>query len=243
MLGLTSALGCSHGEGPPATRPDNKDTEEKRLAQIETRLARLRSVDLNKIDDDIRDAINREVRQEVELRAAQKRLNDMVKDQAAREERLRSMIQALEKRDPILSFDGVSYKREELAKRLADLTAAFNQQKEAIAQAEAGIKSQQEAQSAIGKDVIALQEEKAKLKAQIADLQRRLESFRREQRTVPLDDKIKRLIDQIEQDIAEAELRFEKYQKHGRDKEPARPAAPEGVNDKDAIENAKKALQ
>src|SRR5262249_14906675 len=108
-------------------------------------------------------------------------------------------------------------------------------------------KSQQETLNAIGKDVLALKDEKEELKAQVADLERRVEDRRREQRAVKGGGGPKRSdewLDQFEQELTAVELRVrvEKFKKPGQVKDAPRQAAPEaGVNVDDAIKAAQKA--
>jgi len=226
-----------------AANVEKKDTPEKRLAQAKVEIA--------KIDDDIRDRANEEVRVEMELRRTQKALNDQAKEQAGREERLRSMTTALKSQNVLVTFDGLDYKRQELAKRLFDLTTVFNQQKEAIAATETSIKTLQETLNDIGKDVMALKDKKTQLTAKVVEAERSLGQLRREQsanrccdgQPSTHADRAEKLLEQVDDGIAEAKLRQQKYQKYGLVKEPVRldPVA-EGVNEEAAIKAAEKAL-
>jgi peptidoglycan hydrolase CwlO-like protein len=234
LLGGAAFLVTLHfaGEGGRAEQAQEKPSD------VQERVAQLRNK-VSKIDDDIREAINREVRQEVELRATQKSLNDLRKEQDAREERLKAMTAALKTQDARVTFEGQDYKREELSRRLLDLTTVVDQQKEAINRTELQLKAQQERLNAIGKDVLELQDEKAKLTALIADLERRLEQGRR--RGAEVDQE---RLQEIERALADIELRFEDARKAGAVKELVKPdAGLDGANLREAVKDAEKRLE
>jgi hypothetical protein len=222
---------------------------DKKIVPPEQRLKELRA-EIVKIDDDIRNGVEKVIELELKVRDTGKQVDELGKAQAARLDRIQAMTSALdqkEKGSPV-SYDGRNYQPSELKARLDKEVASYEQGKQTLKILQARLDAQRQTLDVVGKRVLSMKDDKEKLIVLAQNLETRLEELRQAQTEARMDvrnnhvDRCNELAKKIEADIEQAQMRIKKYQEYGLTPVPAPTPAVDEKSVADSVEAARKLL-
>jgi len=194
----------------------------------ETRIKQLK-MEIGKIDDDIKTAVNALIQQELAHRDLKRAVESLKAEQTARKADMKVLIDGLEKESTRGAFKNEDLSSDRAQVKLDSLRAQYEAGKEALKVREQLLKSKTEQLELVEQRITKIKDKKGELTDMVAKMESQLELVRMKQldsRAIDVDNsqvsKCEALHENLRKLIAEEELKAEKYAKYG-----LTPAAPE----------------
>jgi len=192
-----------------------------RSVSPETRIKQLK-MEISKIDEDTRTAVNHLIQQEIAKRDLQKAVASLKAEQTQRKADMKVLIEGLEKENTAVTFKGDDLSPVRAQVKLDSLRSQYETAKEALKMRESLLQSKTEQVDALDQRITKIKERKGELTDMVAKLESQLELVRMKQldsRAIDINDsqvsKCEALQDNLRKIIAEEELKAEKYAKYG----------------------------
>jgi chromosome segregation ATPase len=186
----------------------------------ETRIKQLK-MEIGKIDNDIRNATNSLVKQEVAYRELKGDVDGLKTVQDQRKKEMLTLIEGLEGHGTKVVFNNQTYSQDVAQIRLGGLKVAFETGSQTLKQKEANLKVKTEQLEVADQRIKRIQSKKEELTTLVAQLEAQLENLRLKQvdRSIPVNDtqvsKCENLARNLKSMLAEEEIRIEKYNRYG----------------------------
>jgi chromosome segregation ATPase len=213
----------------------------------EKRIQRLR-VEIGKIRGEVEKSVNNLVKMKLDAQEQDEALRPLEKQRAAREAELQSMTVALENASNQVSFQNVSYARDEFKHKVVEATRGLTNLTSAVENRKKALQSKHAAVDALDRQIRKMQDKEVELNALADRLEAKLQELKLKQleNSVAVDaskvSECEALAKQIERMLKEEDLKAEEYTKFGLTNAPEKAPAEEVKTDEEVLKAAREAL-